>query len=61
MDRPLVERKAIPFKIAKVWSDKENRYQEPKGYVIFRIKLGNLSATTRVDQWSLSYRHESRI
>lgn len=61
MGGPLIERKAIPLKIAKVWSDKENRYQEPKGYVIFGIELGNVSVPTRVDQWSLSYRRDNKI
>ena len=56
---PNVERKDFFVTVAKKWSDKPNRYQEPTGYQVIGVDFGKIVITTRHYQWNIEYRRIS--
>jgi len=52
---PITKRKDCPVTLAKVWSDKPNRYQEPTGYQLYGIQLNNIVVPTRIHQWTVKF------
>lgn len=56
MGGPQAKRKDSPISIAKQWSDKPSRYQEPTGEEIIGIAFGNVTIPTRIHQWRVEYR-----
>jgi hypothetical protein len=55
MGGPTVKRKDCPVTLARIWSDKPNRYQEPTGYQLYGIQYGNILVPTRIHQWTVKF------
>lgn len=49
----VLDRKARPVKLAKMWSDKPNRYGEPSGEKIFGVECGAVVIASRVHEWQI--------
>jgi hypothetical protein len=60
MGGPTVKRKDCPVTLARVWSDKPNRYQEPTGYKLYGIQCGNILVPTRIHQWTVKFQPKRR-
>jgi len=43
------------IRLDKAWSDKPNRYGEPKGWIIVGVVAGNERLSTRVHTWTIRY------
>ena len=56
MGGPTASRKDHPIKIARVWSDKPNKYLEPKGYEIIGVQQGSVTILTRLHKWSITFK-----
>ncbi len=52
---PITKRKDCPVKLAHVWSDKPNRYQESTGYQLYGLQHQNIVVPTRIHQWTVKY------
>ena len=59
MGGPIASRKDHPIKIARVWSDKPNKYLEPKGYEIIGIQQGSVTIPTRLHTWSVTFKNSN--
>lgn len=55
MGGPTIRRKDCPAKLAQVWSDKPNRYNEPSGLQLYGVEIGNLLIPTRIHQWTVKF------
>jgi hypothetical protein len=53
MGGPETKRKDFPISIAKQWSDRPNRYREPKGDEIIGITWEQVVFPTRIHQWTI--------
>lgn len=53
MGGPVVRRKDCPIKVAKIWSDKPNRYLEPVGYQLYGVEYNSIVIPTRFHRWSI--------
>ena len=53
MGGPFAKRKDHPIKVARLWSDEPNRYQEPKGFKIHGVEAGNVTVLTRLHKWTV--------
>ena len=54
-DGATVRRDKSAIRLDKVWSDKPNRYGEPKGCVIVGVVASNERLSTRVHTWTIRY------
>jgi len=61
MSGPLGKRKEMPVQLAKVWSDKPNRYREPRGNQIIGIECGTVVVPTRLEQWSIAFKGKREV
>lgn len=61
MGGPLGKRKEMPVQLAKVWSDKPNRYREPSGNQIIGIEYGTVIVPTRLEQWSITFKGKREV
>ncbi len=52
-------RKDHPIKIARIWSDKPNKYLEPKGYEIIGVHQASLTIPTRLHTWSVTFQNSN--
>jgi hypothetical protein len=59
MGGPEAKRKDSPISIAKQWSDKLNRYREPKGEEVIGITWASVVFPTRIHQWTIRHKGES--
>lgn len=58
MGGPTTSRKDCPLKIARLWSDEPNKYQESKGYQIIGVEYGSVLIPSRIHQWTIKYEAE---
>ncbi len=58
MGGPQAKRKDLPISLAKQWSDKPNRYREPKGDEIIGIAWASAIFPTRIHQWTIRHKCE---
>lgn len=56
---PTASRKDHPIKIARIWSDKPNKYLEPKGYEIIGVQQASLIIPTRLHTWSVTFKNSN--
>jgi hypothetical protein len=61
MGGPLGKRKEMPIQLAKVWSDKPNRYREPSGNQIIGIECSKVVVPTRLEQWSITFKGKREV
>lgn len=59
MGGPQAKRKDFPVSLAKQWSDKPNRYREPKGEEIIGITWASAIFPTRIHSWTIQHKCES--
>mgnify|MGYP003658732042 CR=1 FL=1 len=54
-----INRKELPIKIHREFSDECGKYGEPKGLLIEGIVSGELKVSTRLHQWTLQKVHNA--
>ncbi len=50
-----VPRQSRPVKLRKAWSDKPDRYGEPKGEIVIDVSSGIVNIQTRVHKWMIKF------
>lgn len=58
MGGPAAKRKDFPISLAKQWSDKLNRYREPKGNAVIGVIWERTIFPTRIHQWIIQHKCE---
>ncbi|WP_101750220.1 hypothetical protein [Nitrosovibrio sp. Nv4] len=58
MGGPAAKRKDFPISLAKRWSDKLNRYREPKGNAVIGVIWERIVFPTRIHQWIIQHKCE---
>jgi len=46
-------RKTAPIRLATVWNDKPNRYDEPTGEQTIGVEYGGIIVSTRIQKWTV--------
>lgn len=53
MGGPCTSKKIMPISIMRMWSDQSNSYDEPIGYRIIGVELGEQNKVSRIHVWEI--------